>query len=175
MSTRAANQAHDTSSTGERIALVKASWHEEIVEQARVGFVEELVKLGGEEQQVEVYEVPGSYEIPLFARRLAESGRYAAVVAVGLVVDGGIYRHDFVAQAVIEGLMQVQLETGVPLLSVVLTPHHFHAHGEHERYFHQHFSSKGVEAARALVQTLSAHRVLESLSPQRGPHVDERR
>ena len=59
------------------------------------------------------------------AQTLAESGRYDAVVCAALVVDGGIYRHDFVAAAVVDGLMQVGLKTSVPILSVSLTPHQF--------------------------------------------------
>jgi 6,7-dimethyl-8-ribityllumazine synthase len=51
-------------------------------------------------------------------------------------------------------MMQVQLETEVPVMSVVLTPHYFHEHGEHERYFFEHFKVKGAEAARACAQTL---------------------
>ncbi|MFP3562323.1 6,7-dimethyl-8-ribityllumazine synthase, partial [Paraburkholderia sp. SIMBA_049] len=78
----------------------------------------------------------GAFEIPLHAKRLAQTGRYAGIVAAGLVVDGGIYRHDFVATAVIDGLMQVQLETGTPVFSVVLTPHHFHGE-EHVKYFRE--------------------------------------
>jgi 6,7-dimethyl-8-ribityllumazine synthase len=65
--------------------------------------------------------------MPLHAKLLAKSGRYAGIVAAALVVDGGIYRHEFVAQSVVSGLMQVQLETEVPVFSVSLTPHHFHA------------------------------------------------
>jgi hypothetical protein len=98
--------------------------------------------------------VPGSFEIPLQAKILAKSGRYAAIVAAGLVVDGGIYRHDFVAHAVITGLMQVQLDTEVPVLSAVLTPQHFHEHEEHRQFFHAHFVVKGQEAARACARTI---------------------
>jgi 6,7-dimethyl-8-ribityllumazine synthase len=137
-----------------RIAFIRASWHSEIVDQCRRGFVAELGKAGHPESSVELFDVPGSFEIPLLAKLLAKSGRYAAIVGCGLVVDGGIYRHDFVAQAVIHGLMQVQLETEVPVLSVVLTPHHFHEHSEHQRYFHEHFVVKGHEAARACVRTI---------------------
>ncbi|MGI9328775.1 MAG: 6,7-dimethyl-8-ribityllumazine synthase, partial [Pseudomonadales bacterium] len=72
----------------------------------------------------------------------------------GLVVDGGIYRHDFVAQAVITGLMQVQLETGVPVFSAVLTPHHFHNSEEHAKFFSDHFVVKGVEVAKACADTV---------------------
>ena len=73
---------------------------------------------------------------------------YDAVVAAGLVVDGGIYRHEFVATAVLNGLMQVQLETGVPVLSVVLTPQQFHEHTTHHEFFAQHLALKGQEAAQ---------------------------
>ena len=91
------------------------------------------------------------------AQRLARSGRYAAVVACALVVDGGIYRHEFVASAVIDGLMRVQLDTGVPVLSVSLTPKDFHEHATHRDFFSQHFVEKGAEAARACHQTLAVH------------------
>jgi 6,7-dimethyl-8-ribityllumazine synthase len=63
------------------------------------------------------YEVPGAFEIPLHAQRLARSGRHDAMMACALVVNGGIYRHDFVAHAVIDGLMRVQLDTDVPVFS----------------------------------------------------------
>lgn len=75
----------------------------------------------------------GIFEISLRAK-------HAAVVAAGLVVDGGIYRHEFVVQAVISGLMQVRLETVVPVLSAVLTLHHCHAGEEHRKYFFEHIS-----------------------------------
>jgi 6,7-dimethyl-8-ribityllumazine synthase len=58
----------------------------------------------------------------LLSRDLAATGRYAAVVAAAFVVDGGIYRHEFVAQAVVDGLMRAGMDTGVPVLSVSLTP-----------------------------------------------------
>jgi 6,7-dimethyl-8-ribityllumazine synthase len=100
------------------------------------------------------FEVAGAFEIPLHAKLLAKTGKYAAIACAGLVVDGGIYRHDFVAQAVISGLMQVQLETEVVVLSAVLTPHHFHASSEHVNFFHEHFLVKGRELAHACVDTV---------------------
>lgn len=139
-----------------RVAFVQACWHREIVDRARQGFVAEFAALGHAPGQIEVFEVPGAYELPLHARLLAKSGRYAAIVAAGLVVDGGIYRHDFVAQAVIDGLMRCQLDLELPILSVVLTPHHFHDHEEHRRFFGEHFVLKGTEAARACAGILAA-------------------
>ena len=92
--------------------------------------------------------------MPLLAKRLAGTGRYAIIVAAGLIVDGGIYRHDFVAGAIIDGMMRVQLDSEVPIISAVLTPQHFHDHQDHKRFFHDHFRVKGAEAAAACAQTL---------------------
>lgn len=127
-----------------RYAFVKANWHADIVDQALAGFTE-LIPPG----QVDVYDVPGAFEMPLLARDLARTGRYAAVAAAAFVVDGGIYRHDFVAQAVVNGLMQAGLETGVPVLSVSLTPHQYQETDHHNAIYRAHFVEKGREAARA--------------------------
>lgn len=137
-----------------RIAFVQSCWHREIVDVARDSFLAEVAERGVPADQVDLFEVTGAFEIPLHAKRLAESGRYRAVVAAGLVVDGGIYRHDFVAEAVIDGLMRVQLDTGVPVFSAVLTPHHFHEHAEHQGFFHEHFELKGREVAIACTETV---------------------
>lgn len=137
-----------------RIAFVQANWHKDIVAQGREAFLEAFEAQGGSPDRVTVFDVPGSYEIPLQAKLLAKSGDYAAIVAAGFVVDGGIYRHEFVARAVLNGLMKVQLETEVPIISMVLTPQQFHGHSEHVRFFREHFKIKGAEAADALVDVL---------------------
>ena len=67
-----------------------------------------------------------------------------------------IYRHEFVSSTVIDALMRVQLETGVPILSAVLTPQAFHEHDEHRSFFREHFKVKGEEVAGACAQTLSS-------------------
>ena len=146
------NQSHPHATP--RIAFVQATWHKDIVDQARLAFIEELAALGIARDSVDVFEVPGSLEIPLQAKLLAKSGRYRAIVAAGLIVDGGIYRHDFVATTVADAMMRVQLDTEVPIISVVLTPHSFHEHDAHATFFRDHFKIKGVEAAKACAQTL---------------------
>ena len=130
--------------THTRYAFVKANWHADIVSQALDGFLQLIPA-----QQVDVFDVPGAFELPLMARDLAKSGKYAAIAAAALVVDGGIYRHEFVAQAVVNGLMRVALDTGVPVLSVSLTPHHFQSTEHHIGIFARHFVEKGREAAQA--------------------------
>lgn len=139
-----------------RIAFVQSGWHARLVDQTHAGFVAEMVQLGFPAQIVDRFTVPGAFEIPLHAQTLARTERYAAVVAAALVVDGGIYRHEFVAETVVRALMQVQLATEVPVFSVVLTPHHFHEHQTHERFFEAHLVQKGAEAARACARTLES-------------------
>ena len=137
-----------------RVAFVQATWHKDIVDQLRNGFKQEFATLS--DKQVSYFELPGAYEIPLFAKALADTGKYAAVIAAGLVVDGGIYRHEFVASTVIDNLMRVQMDTGMPVFSAVLTPHHFHAGEEHQELFKNHFLHKGQEVAHACANTLEA-------------------
>ena len=136
------------------IAFVQARWHAQIVDQCREAFLQEIARLSGGAVAVEVFDVPGAFEIPLQARGLARTGRYGAIVGAAFVVDGGIYRHDFVAETVVAALMQAQMETDVPVLSAVLTPHHFHESEEHKRFFMAHFKVKGREAAEACMAVM---------------------
>jgi 6,7-dimethyl-8-ribityllumazine synthase len=156
-----------TGAASPRIAFVQAGWHADIVRQGHAGFASECARLWpGAPPAIDVHQVPGAFEIPLLAQALARRGGVHAIVACALVVDGGIYRHDFVAHAVIDGLMRVQLDSGVPVFSVVLTPKDFHEHATHRDFFARHFVDKGAEAARACAQTLAAH---AALSPTRQP------
>ena len=143
--------------THTRFAFVKANWHADIVGNALKGFIEIIPT-----QQVDVFDVPGAFELPLVARDLATSGKYAVVVAAALVVDGGIYRHDFVAFAVVNGLMRAGLDSDVPVLSVSLTPHHFQETEHHRGIYLSHFIEKGREAARAALEIVHTRaRILE--------------
>ena len=136
------------------IAFVQATWHKDIVDQLRDSFKLEFSALS--DKQMSFFEVPGAYEIPIFAKALAETEKYAAVVAAGLVVDGGIYRHEFVASAVIDNLMRVQMDTAMPVFSAVLTPQNFDAGEDQTAFFKEHFIMKGQEVAQACAKTLAA-------------------
>ena len=146
-----------------RIAVVCASWHSDIVHQARDAMLAEFARQQVAAKQVDLLNVPGAFEIPLMAKRLALTGRYDAIVACALVVNGGIYRHEFVTSAVINGLMRVQLDTDVPVFSAVLTPRDFHDHEEHQRFFSEHFVKKGTEVARACLDTLGSLQALDAV------------
>ena len=153
----------DRSEAFPTLAFVRAGWHADLVDQALRGFLEVATP---DRAAVETFEVPGAFELPLHVKALATTGRFDAVVAAGLVVDGGIYRHEFVADAVIGGLMRVQLDVGVPVLSCVLTPHHFHSGEEHQKFFFEHFVHKGQEAARTCADTLQKIRALRRTEPR---------
>ena len=140
--------------SGKKIAYVQAAWHTEITDRCKEAFVAELAKHGRGAGAVDFFSAPGSLEIPLMAKKLAKTGKYAAVCASGLVVDGGIYRHEFVAQAVLHGIVQTSLETEVPVLSAVLTPHHFHEHAVHAEFFREHMETKGRELAEACLSII---------------------
>lgn len=145
-----------------RVALICSLWHSDIVNQCKNSLLREFEGNGLPAESADVFDVPGAFEIPLHAQKLSQTGRYDAIIACGLVVNGGIYRHEFVAAAVIDGLMRVQLDTGVPVLSAVLTPRDFHEHDEHRRFFAEHFVKKGAEVAQACLQTLANFRALEN-------------
>lgn len=147
-----------------RIAIISSSWHRDIVTSSTEAAKAELQRQDISPEQVDHFEVPGAFEIPLHTQRLARSGRYDAIIACGLIVNGGIYRHEFVTTAVIDGLMRVQLDTDVPVFSAVLTPRDFHEHEEHLRFYREHFVKKGTEVAQACLATLRSLQALPAVA-----------
>lgn len=142
--------------THTRFAYVQARWHADIVDRAFDGFSQLIPAV-----QVDVFDVPGAFEMPLMPRDLALTGQYDAIICAALVVDGGIYRHDFVASAVVDGLMRAGLDAGVPVLSVSLTPHHFQETQHHLEIYRAHFVEKGREAAQAALRIVEVRRALQ--------------
>ena len=143
--------------THTRYAFIKARWHADIVDRAYDGFSETIPAA-----QIDVVDVPGAFEMPLMAQTLAKSGKYDAIICAAFVVDGGIYRHDFVASAVVDGLMRGGLDTGVPILSVSLTPHHYQETDHHNAIYLAHFVEKGREAASAALGIVAARQLLDA-------------
>jgi len=137
-----------------QICFVQACWHKEIVDVLKDSFVEVVNRELPQKPGISFWEVPGSLEIPLQVQLCSKKGNYDIIVTAGLIVDGGVYRHEFVASSVLRSIMQIQLATEIPIIYAVLTPHHFHGQ-EHEEFFSEHFKVKGEEAAHACVQTLN--------------------
>jgi len=148
-----------------RVAYIQASWHTDITDNCKTAFVDEMVRQGWKKDDIHFHSVPGSLEIPLTAKLLAQSGRYDAICCSGLIVDGGIYRHEFVAHAVLTGMMQVSIATETPILSAVLTPQQFHEHETHVEFFKEHMKTKGKELAEACIGTLKAIEAIPNRRP----------
>ena len=133
----------------QRVAFVQSAWHREVIEQCRVAFLDGMQARHIDRGRIDVFEVPGSFEIPLHVQLLAKTRRYTAIVAAGLVVDD-----EYIAETVIKALMDVQLRTEVPVFSAVLTPQQFHETAAHFEFFRKHFATKGIEVAEACANTL---------------------
>ena len=105
---------------GKRVAVVAARFNEAVTSKLVEGALAGLAQHGVSEDAVEVAWVPGAFEIPLVARRFAMSGRFDAVICLGAVIRGETAHFELVANEAARGIMQVSLETGVPLIFEVL-------------------------------------------------------
>ena len=106
---------------GMKVAVVASRFNEIIVKKLLDGAVDGLVRHGVKEEDITAVWVPGAFEIPLLADKLASSGNYDAIIAVGAVIRGATSHYDYVCNEVSKGVAQVGLKTGVPVLFGVIT------------------------------------------------------
>jgi len=106
---------------GFRFALVVSRFNSFITDRLLAGALDALKAAGADERNIEIVRVPGSFEIPLTAKKLAESGRADAVIAIGCILRGETAHFDYVASEVARGVQLAQLDTGVPVIFCVLT------------------------------------------------------
>lgn len=137
-----------------KICFIRSSWHEKILINFESQFISSWKKAGGNEENIEIIITPGVLEIPLQALLKAKTKKYDAIVVSGLIADEQIYRHEFVAQAVIEHCMNVQMKYEIPLIHSIMTPHRFLSSAGDSGFFENHFICKAEEACDALVMTL---------------------
>ena len=109
------------SAGGFRFALVSSRWNDFLTSRLVEGALDALERLGADEGAVEHFRVPGSFEIPLVAQRLAQSGRFGAVVCLGTVIRGETPHFEYVAGEVTKGIAQAALQTGVPVIYGIVT------------------------------------------------------
>ena len=106
---------------GRRIGIVVARFNAFICEKLLEGALDSLVRSGVSDNDIDVARVPGAFEIPLVAQKMAKSGKYDAVICIGVVIRGATPHFDYVAGEVAKGTAQVMLDSGVPVLFGVLT------------------------------------------------------
>ncbi len=104
-----------------RFGIAVARFNSFVVESLLSGAVDAIKRHGGEEKAIEVVRVPGAWELPLVARRMARSGRFDAVIALGAVIRGGTPHFDYVAGECTKGLAQASFECDLPIAFGVLT------------------------------------------------------
>lgn len=106
---------------GMRVGIVASRFNEIIVNKLLGGAVDGLVRHGVEEERITAAWVPGAFEIPVAAQRMAKSCKYDAVICVGAVIRGDTSHYDYVCNEVSKGIAQVSMATGVPVLFGILT------------------------------------------------------
>lgn len=129
--------------------IVVSEWNNEITDALSKGAKEALIELGASSRNVHVHSVPGSFELPIGVKLLIESGHYDAVIAIGSVIQGETRHFEFVCQAVAQGVKDVSLATGVPVIFCVLTDDTIEQSRARSGGKH---GNKGVEAAVAAVK-----------------------
>jgi len=139
---------------GVSIALVASRFHESLVEKLVEGAAAELARLGAPLQQVDLTWVPGAFELPFVAQRLARTGRYDAIVALGVVIRGETPHFDYVCREAARGLAQVARDENLPVLFGVVTAED----GAQAAARCGGVSNKGVETARAAIELLATLR-----------------
>lgn len=149
----------ESSSTSVRIAIAWARFNPEVTERMLTGCRQALLDVGLDADRIEVFPVPGAWELPLACRDLAASGRYDGVIALGAVVRGETAHFDFISAACAQGLQQVQLESGVPVGFGVLTPENRSQAIERADPTRK---NKGREAARAVLDMIALKRQIET-------------
>ncbi len=106
---------------GFRFAIVASRWNDFLTARLVEGALDAFERLGAAEDAVEVFKVPGSFEIPLLALRVAETRRFDAVVCVGTILRGQTPHFDYIAGEVTKGIAQAAMQTGVPVLYGIIT------------------------------------------------------
>jgi len=129
---------------GLRVAVVASRFNEDFCERLLAGALAELAALNVAASDVTTLRVPGALEIPIALQWLAQTSRYDAMIALGVVIRGETYHFDLVANESSRGVMEVQLETGVPVANAIITT-------ENEAQAEARIG-KGAEAARVAVE-----------------------
>ena len=106
---------------GFRFALVASRWNDFLTARLIEGALDALERLGAAEKAVELFKVPGSFEIPLLARTLAGSGKYDAVICLGTIIRGQTPHFEYIAAEVTKGIAQAGMETGLPVVYGIVT------------------------------------------------------
>jgi len=148
---------------GDRFALVAARFNEFIVDRLIGGATDCILRHGGSEAQIDLIRVPGAFELPQVARKVAQTGNYAGIVVLGAVIRGGTPHFDMIANEVTKGTAQVGLDAGIPVIFGVLTTDSVEQAIDRAG---TKMGNKGWEAAMTLLESVDLFRALPG--PRKG-------
>ena len=159
---------------GFRFAIIESRWNSFLTSKLTEGALDGLERLGADENSVEVFKVPGSFELPLTAQKIASGGKFDAVICIGVVIRGETPHFDYVAGEAAKGVGQAAMQTGIPILFAVVTADTL------EQAINRSgvkSGNKGFEAAMSAVEIVNLYKTLgggEKASERRMevfPHV----
>ena len=140
---------------GFRFAIVASRWTEDLVSNLIDGALEALEENGAAEASIEIFRVPGAFELPLAAKKVAGSKKWDAVICLGVVIRGGTPHFEYVAGAAAKGSTQVSLETGIPVLFGVITADNIQQAIDRAG---KRANNKGFEAAMAAIEVVNLYK-----------------
>ena len=145
------------SGQGFRFAIIASRWNDFISSRLVEGALDAFERLGVAEKDVEIYKVPGAFEIPLLAQKIAASGKFAAVACVGTIIRGQTPHFEYIAAEVARGIGQAALETGVPVVFGVITADNVDQAIERAGV---KLGNKGFEAATTAVELANLYKTV---------------
>ncbi len=148
------------SAEGARFGVIVSRFNTFITERLLEGALDALLRMGATPGSITVVRTPGSWEIPLTAKKLAESGAFDAVICLGAVIRGGTPHFDYVANEVSKGIASVSLSSGIPIVFGVLTTDSIEQAVERAG---TKMGNKGFEAAEAAIEMVNLYRSLDNV------------
>jgi 6,7-dimethyl-8-ribityllumazine synthase len=144
--------------TGLKVGILVSRFNSFISERLLEGALDALVRHGVEDRDIDVVRVPGAFEIPLAAQKMAQAGKYEAIICLGAVIRGSTPHFDYVASEVSKGVAHVSLATGVPVVFGVLTTDSIEQAIERAG---TKAGNKGFDAAMTAIETVNLFRGLK--------------
>ncbi len=147
---------------GHRYAIVVSRWNEFITSKLLAGAQDALIRHGADEENIDVVWVPGSFELPAVARKVAHSTRYDGVICLGCLIRGGTVHFDLIASEATKGIAQIGMSADVPITFGVITTESIEQAIERAG---TKAGNKGAEAAMAAIEMVNLYRALDEAAP----------
>lgn len=153
----------ELSAKGFRFAIVVSRWNDELTSRLADGAAQALKGVGATEDSIEIFHVPGAFELPVACLKAAKTGDFDAVIAIGIVIRGETPHFEYVAGQAAAGILQASMQSGVPVLFGVITANNT---GQAEARCGEKGDNKGYEAALSAVEMVNLFRAMDAAKEQ---------